>query len=152
MTDIERILALCQTFIDEAQHQIDELGEAGAHEAVTRAKVCAQIIGQIALLPAVTSPERIPPAVRRELDDYASVGARPSPVVRMILEGDLYGAFALADHHHFESDLFGLSDVPATLEAMLVMPAVVAYIREALHASIYGSPEAVTRWMGRPRT
>jgi hypothetical protein len=144
MTDIERILALCQTFTDEAQHQIDEVGEAGAHEAVTRAKVCRQVIAEIALLPAVTSPERIPPAVRKELDDYASVGARPCLLVQSILQGNLYDVFAFAEHHHLQND--EMSDV------LIALPAIVDYIREALHASIYGSPEAVTRWMGRPRT
>ena len=144
MTDIERIRALAQTFIDEAQHQIDEVGEAGADPAVQRAKVCRQIIAEIALLPAVTSPERIPPAVRQEIDDYASVGAAPSMVVRRILEGDLFGAFWWAS-------LAG-GTIEVATEVLQAMPAIVAYIREALRASIYGSPEAVTRWMGRPRS
>jgi hypothetical protein len=136
MTDTERIRALCQTFIDEAQHQIDEVGEAGAHEAVARAKVCRQILAEIALLPAVTSPDRIPPAVRKELEDYASVGAKPSLVVRRILEGDLFGPFWATTSDD---------------EVLTVLPAVVAYIREWLHPVCYGSPEAVSRWIGRPR-
>ncbi len=143
MTDIERIRALAQTFLDEAQHQIDEVGETGAHQAVTSAKVCRQIIAEIALLPAATSPDRIPAAVRKELDDYASVGARPSAFVRAVLEGDLFVAFrfaACADYTREDGE-----------ENLLSLPAIVAHIREALHPSIYGGPEAVSRWMARPR-
>jgi len=143
VTDVERIRALCQTFIDEAQHQVDECGEAGAHEAVTRAKVCRRIIAGIALLPAVTSTDRIPPTVRKEIDDYASVGAAPSMVVLRILEGDLFDAFRYAAW---------VGGTPEAAQAVtLALPAIVEYIREALHASIYGSPEAVTRWIARPR-
>lgn len=144
MTDIERIRALAQTFLDEEQVQLDACGEAGANQESARAKVCRRILDEIALLPAVTSPDRIPPAVRQELDDYASVGARPSQIVRVILEGCLFDVFAFAGFHWHANDEHA--------EVLIALPAIVDYIREALHASIYGSPEAVSRWIARPRS
>lgn len=144
MTDIERIRALAQTFLDEEQVQLDACGEAGANQESARAKACRRILAEIDLLPAVTSPDRIPPAVRAELDDYASVGARPCLLVQAILQGNLYDVFAFSEHHHLANDEHG--------EVLSAMPAIVAYVREALHPSIYGSPEAVSRWITRPRS
>lgn len=134
MTDIERIRALCQCYIEEAARQVDEAGEAGAIEAVTRGRACAAIIREIAMLPAPTSPERIPVPIREALDRYAQHGVRTGDCMRSVLENDLMQAFDRAD-----------------VETGAAMPAILAYVRCQLPGDCWGSPEIVSRWLSRPR-
>lgn len=54
MTDIEKIRAICQTFIDEAKHQVDEVGVAGATEALARAFACNRVLDEIRDAPSAS--------------------------------------------------------------------------------------------------
>lgn len=135
MTDLETLRACAQGIIDEADHQRDEVGEAGAAEAIAKASAARAMLDQIDALPPLTSPDRIPPAIRAGIDRYRAWGLRTGDCLYRILVGDLFGAFLAAD--------------PATTEAM---PAIVAYIRRELPAVSHGSPEAVERWIARVRS
>jgi hypothetical protein len=134
MTDLDRIRALCQSFIEEAEHQRAEVGEAGAHDALLRADSCRVVIKAIDAFPALTSVDRIPPMTRLTIDNYAQHGLQPGSGIRAVLEGNLFTAMARCDE-----------------ETIIALPAIVRYINDALHPSIYGSPEGVSRWIAKVR-
>ena len=135
MTDLERIRALCQGLIDEAAQQVDEAGEAGAHGAVSKATVARSVLDAIDLLPGLTSPFRIPEAQFRALNDYARHGIQPGQCLVAILSDNLFEAMSRADEY-----------------VLAALPAIVTYIRSVMPAGCWGSPEAVSRWIARPRS
>ncbi len=79
-----------------------------------------------------TAEHTVPPLIAAGLDRYAQHGLPPGDCLRAILEGNLYRAYACADH--------------ATWEAM---GAIVTAITSRLHSSTWGSPEAVSRYLAR---
>lgn len=130
MIEFERMRIFAQGLIDEANHQQDEIGAAGAHEAITVRGVCERILAIIDGAPPLTSVDRIPAGLLVGLERYSMYGIATGSCLRAVLEGDLYAAFRAAD--------------PVTTAAM---PAIVAYIRDHLQPGAYGSPEAVSRWI-----
>lgn len=74
--------------------------------------------------------ERIPERLRDSLDRYARDGIPTGDCLGAVLIGDLFGAFGRAD--------------PVTTAAM---PAIVAYVRNELPLSCYGSEAAVDGWL-----
>ena len=135
MTDLERIKAICQSFIEESEHQVTEVGEAGAHDAVMRAASCRIVLKAIDGFPDARAFERIPEDTRRTLDDYAGVGLPPGDCMRAVLSGDLFQAFARAD--------------AVTVAAL---PAIVTYVVSRMPSGSWGSHEIVSRWIARPRS
>lgn len=147
MTDFDKLRAFAQGLIDEAAHIVDECGVAGGHAEIERAEAGKKLIELIDSWPAIeahhakgstaelslTSPERIPPAIRAGIDRYAKDGIRPGSCLYAILAGDLFGAFARAD--------------PGTV---IAMPAIVAYIASEVGAR--GDEAIVERWIARPRS
>jgi hypothetical protein len=77
-----------------------------------------------------TAETVVPPAIAAGLHRYAKHGIEPGSCLLRILQGDLFGAFASAD--------------PYTRPAM---GAIVDLVTSTLHASVYGSPEAVSRYL-----
>lgn len=133
MTDLERIRALCQTFIDEAAHQTDEVGIAGASQAIIRQGVAEQFLALVSSLPPLIDRSRIPQRILEGLARYR-LGVPTGDCLRRVLEGDLFGAMSRADD-----------------EVLLALPAIVTYVRCSMPAGCWGSPEAVARWLARVR-
>lgn len=134
MSDLDRLRAFAQGYIDEANHIVDVCGVVGGHIEVARAEVARKLLDQLDAIPPPTSPDRIPPAIRSGLDRYAKDGIRPGDCLYAILCGDLFGAFARAD--------------PETRDAM---PAIVVHIENRLPGAC-GGEDVVERWIARPRS
>lgn len=135
MTNLAALRAFALGLIDEANHQEDEAGAAGAHEAITVRGLCERVVADIDATPPATPPDRIPPAIRAGLDRYSRGGIRPGSLVYAVLANDLVRAFIAADP-----------------EARDAMPAIVEYVRQSVPSAAWGSPEAVERWIARPRS
>lgn len=135
MTDLEKLRACAQGIIDEADHQRDEVGEAGAAEAIAKASAARAMLDQIDALPPLTSPDRIPQLIADALVRYVNSGIMPGHCLRAVLGGDLYQAFARADP-----------------ETLLALPAIVAFIRSRMPAGSWGSPAIVAGWIARVRS
>lgn len=134
MTDLETIRALCQGFIEEAEHQVDEVGLAGAVDAVSKSIACRDILAAIDARPPLIDASRIPAVISVSLDLYQNQGLPPGQCVRAVLEGDLFHAMSRADD-----------------EVLLALPAIVTFIRCSMPSGSWGSPEAVSRWIGKVR-
>ncbi len=124
--EIGCIRALAQAFIEDADRELERCGPVGAHIELARAEPCRAIVTAIDALPGPA----VPPAIQAGIDRYAQHGIPPGSCLRAILEGDLFAAFTCAD--------------PGTRTAM---GAIVDKITSTLHASVFGSPEAVSRYI-----
>lgn len=148
LVTLERIRALAQCIIDDSAAMVAEVGEAGARDDRAKAEVARRVIQALDGKPddvdAKPLPRpRVPILVVTTLDDYARSGIVPPLVLRYMLEGDLFSAVTLAEHTAHLSDEMG--DVLANFAAIAV------HIRETLHPTVFGSPEAVSRWIARRR-
>lgn len=138
MDTIAKLRAFAQSMIDEAAHQVDEVGHAGAHEAVTVAGVCERMIAMIDERPVelpITAVERIPPDLRLSLDLYATAGVMPGAFLFAVLSNELIPAFSRADP-----------------DAMVALPAIATYVDCHLPAGSWGSRDLVRAWIARVRS
>jgi hypothetical protein len=135
MADLDQIRTFAEKLRDEGEGETRIVGTTGAHVALTKAEVAKELLAVLDSLPAPTSSERIPPAVRRSIDDYVTKGLRPGHCVMAILCDELSEAFHRAD--------------PETRDAM---PAIVAYVRNETPAGCWGCMALVEQWIARARS
>lgn len=135
MTDLDKLRAFAQRFVDESEARSREVGVAGASTEIIREGVAQQLLALLDSMPGPTDPARIPPAIREGLDRYHRGGIRPGHCLMAILVGDLFEAFRRAD--------------PETSAAM---PAIVAYIRGELPVDSWGTDGLVGRWIAKARS
>lgn len=143
MTAIDHIRALCAGLIEEANHLEDAIGAAGAHDEITARRVCEEVLHLVdggeprmfaithdTPLPA-TDVSRIPPTIRKTLDDYRDHHLQPGAGLRYVLGNDLASALMFCD-----------------APTCAAMPAILSYLSTFPRGS-WGSPDAVARWLSR---
>lgn len=77
-----------------------------------------------------TAVELVPVDIKAVIDAYAAKRHRPGDFVLSVLENDLAGACARADHANIK-----------------VLPAIVAYCYNGIPGPCWGSPEIVQAWL-----
>lgn len=135
LTDRARLRAFAQGWIDEGDHIVDQCGVVGGHIEVARAEIARKLIAEIDKLPAIDAYERIPPLVLEGLDNYRRRGARPGSFLASVLASDLSGAIARG-----------------TEQAVLALPAIMAWVKAELPGDAWGSYAYVDEWCRRPRS
>lgn len=134
MTDLDKLRAFAQGWIDEAAHVVDECGVVG-HAEVARAEAARKLIAEIDKLPAIAAYERIPSLVLEDLDNYRRRGVRPGSFLASVLANDLSGAIGCGAE-----------------QAVLALPAIMAWIQAELPRDAWGSKGCVDAWCRRPRS
>jgi hypothetical protein len=135
MIELNQIRTFALNLIEEGDRMTDEVGEAGATEERTRAEVGRRLLAALDGA-SVASPTLVPPAILENLRLYVEHHLPPSLFLRAVLSGDLFAAFLHADEM-----------------TALAMPAIVQHIatKIPMALSAWGSPEAVSRWVGKVR-
>ncbi len=132
MTALDRIRGIAQTMIDEADHMVDEVGIAGAVGEIGRASLAREIIAALDEPgPAMIDESRIPPMIRKTLDDYRDHHLRPGSGIRAVLSNQLAHAFSFCDE-----------------QTCSAMRAILAYV-DTFPRDSWGSPEVVSRWLAK---
>lgn len=141
LVTLDRIRALAQCIIDNANDVVAEVGEAGASAELAEKSTCERILA--AMGDTHGKHVEIPPVVVDALSRYAVSGLVPDQPLRAMLEGDMFSALAYAEYSQAAGD-----DMACVLGAFT---AIAVHIREMLHPSVFGSPDVVSRWAGRMR-